>query len=41
MYLNRLSDLIWLFGRLIERNAGVDARLRPEEKAGPRWSRAW
>ncbi len=40
-YLNRLSDLIWLFGRLIEVNAGIDARLRPEDKAGPRWSRAW
>jgi len=40
-YLNRLSDLIWLFGRLIEKNAGVDARLRTEETSGPRWSRAW
>ena len=40
-YLNRLSDLIWLFGRLIELDAGIDARLRGEDKAGPRWSRAW
>lgn len=40
-YLNRLSDLIWLFGRLIELNAGVDARLRTDETAGPQWSRAW
>jgi cob(I)alamin adenosyltransferase len=40
-YLNRLSDLIWLFGRLIEVNAGVDARLRDDSKAGPKWSRAW
>lgn len=40
-YLNRLSDLIWLFGRLIEKNAGVDARLRTDEISGPRWSRAW
>src|ERR1700749_1309401 len=40
-YLNRLSDLIWLFGRLIELNAGIDARLRDETKAGPKWSRAW
>jgi cob(I)alamin adenosyltransferase len=40
-YLNRLSDLIWLFGRLIERDAGVDARLRDQSKSGPRWSRAW
>jgi cob(I)alamin adenosyltransferase len=40
-YLNRLSDLVWLFGRLIEHNAGVDARLRDETKTGPKWSRAW
>jgi cob(I)alamin adenosyltransferase len=40
-YLNRLSDVIWLFGRLIEVNAGVDARLRTGETAGPKWSRAW
>ncbi len=40
-YLNRLSDLIWLFGRLIEVRAGVDARLRDETKAGPNFSRAW
>lgn len=40
-YLNRLSDAIWLFGRLIELNAGVDARLRSGETTGPRWSRAW
>lgn len=40
-YMNRLSDLIWLFGRLIEKNAGVDARLRTEETSGPKWSRAW
>src|SRR5271163_3040843 len=40
-YLNRLSDVIWLFGRLIEFNAGVDARLRDEAKTGPKWSRAW
>ena len=40
-YLNRLSDLLWLFGRLIEHRAGVDARLREESKEGPNWSRAW
>lgn len=40
-YLNRLSDVIWLFGRLIEFHAGVDARLRDETKTGPKWSRAW
>jgi cob(I)alamin adenosyltransferase len=40
-YLNRLSDVIWLFARLIEVNAGIDAGLRSGESAGPRWSRAW
>jgi cob(I)alamin adenosyltransferase len=38
-YLNRLSDLLWLFSRQIELQAGVDAKLR--EGGGPRWSRAW
>jgi cob(I)alamin adenosyltransferase len=40
-YLNRLSDVIWLFARLIEVNAGIDAGLRSGEVAGPKWSRAW
>lgn len=40
-YLNRLSDVIWLIGRLIEQNAGINATLRDVSKAGPRWSRAW
>ena len=40
-YLNRLSDLLWLLGRLLELRAGVDARLRDDEHTGPRWSRAW
>lgn len=40
-YLNRLSDLVWLFGRRIEHTTGVDARLRDDSKAGPKWSRAW
>ena len=40
-YLNRLSDLLWLFGRLVEHRSGVDARLRDESKQGPEWSRAW
>ena len=40
-YLNRLSDVIWLFGRLIELNAGINTRLRDENKAGLKWSRAW
>ncbi|MBS1795134.1 MAG: cob(I)yrinic acid a,c-diamide adenosyltransferase [Acidobacteria bacterium] len=39
-YLNRLSDLLWLVGRLLELKAGVDSSLRgPNE--GQRWSRAW
>ena len=41
IYLNRLSDLLWLYGRLLEHHAGVDARLRGGDKAGPNWSRAW
>ena len=40
-YLNRLSDALWLFGRLVEARLGVDSTLRTTEKAGPRWSRAW
>jgi len=40
-YLNRLSDLLWLFGRQIEKEAGKDARLRDESTPGPKWSRAW
>jgi cob(I)alamin adenosyltransferase len=40
-YLNRLSDLIWLFGRLIELSAGVNSGLRDQAKAGAKWSRAW
>jgi cob(I)alamin adenosyltransferase len=40
-YLNRLSDLLWLMGRLLELRAGVNARLRDDEHSGPRWSRAW
>ena len=40
-YLNRLSDLIWLFGRLIEVDVGVDGRLREDTTPGPGWSRAW
>jgi cob(I)alamin adenosyltransferase len=40
-YLNRLSDLLWLLGRLLELRAGLDTRLRDGEHKGPRWSRAW
>ena len=39
-YINRLSDLIWLFGRLLERESGVDSRLRGEQHKGARWSKA-
>jgi cob(I)alamin adenosyltransferase len=38
-YLNRLSDLLWLLGRQLEQEAGVDGRLR--ESGGARWTRAW
>ena len=35
-----IYQLIWLFGRLLERNAGDDARVREDSK-GSQWSRAW
>jgi cob(I)alamin adenosyltransferase len=41
-YLNRLSDLIWLFGRKLEFDAGVSGSLRAASgKPGAKWSRAW
>ena len=40
-YVNRLSDLLWLFSRFVEKEAGVNSRLRDGEKGGPSWSRAW
>lgn len=41
-YLNRLSDLLWLIGRKIEKDAGVSSALRAMTgKDGNRWSRAW
>jgi cob(I)alamin adenosyltransferase len=41
-YLNRLSDLLWLIGRKIERDAGVSGSLRTMTgQEGNRWSRAW
>ena len=40
-YLNRLSDLVWLFARGLELQAGVDSHLRDDTHTGPRWSRAW
>ena len=41
-YLNRLSDLLWLFARKLELDAGVNSSLRAQTgKDGNRWSRAW
>ena len=41
-YVNRLSDLLWLFARKLEHDAGVSGSLREATgKAGNRWSRAW
>jgi len=41
-YVNRLSDVLWLFGRKLEHDAGVNGSLRAVTgKTGNRWSRAW
>lgn len=41
-YLNRLSDLLWLFARKIEVDAGVSNSLREmNAKTGAKWSKAW
>jgi cob(I)alamin adenosyltransferase len=41
-YVNRLSDLLWLFGRKLEHDAGVSGSLREATgKPGNRFSRAW
>jgi len=41
-YLNRLSDLLWIAGRKLERDAGVSGSLREVTgKTGNRFSRAW
>lgn len=41
-YINRLSDLLWLFGRKLEHDAGVSGSLRAVTgKTGNRFSRAW
>ena len=41
-YLNRLSDLLWIVGRKLERDAGVSGSLREVTgKTGNRFSRAW
>ena len=39
-YLNRLADLLWLFGRQIEAERGLNSKLRPPTNAGARWSPA-
>lgn len=38
-YVNRLSDLLWLLGRVLETRAGIDSALRTG--GGQKWSRAW
>ena len=41
-YINRLSDLLWLYGRKLEHDAGVSGSLREATgKKGNRFSRAW
>jgi cob(I)alamin adenosyltransferase len=41
-YLNRLSDLLWLFGRKLERDAGIDSSLRATTgRKGNPFSKAW
>ena len=41
-YLNRLSDLLWIIARKLERDAGVSGSLREMTgKVGNRFSRAW
>jgi len=40
-YFNRLSDLLWLFGRKLERDAGVRTSLREAHGKSGTVSRAW
>jgi cob(I)alamin adenosyltransferase len=41
-YVNRLSDVLWLWARKLEHDAGANASLRDATgKAGTRFSRAW
>jgi len=40
-YLNRLSDLLWLFARKVELGAAGTSLRETNGKSGPRWSRAW
>jgi cob(I)alamin adenosyltransferase len=41
LHLNRLSDMLWLIGRMLELRAGADATHRAKGKLDTRWSRAW
>ena len=41
VYLNRLADLLWLLGRLIERDHGVNSALRRPDNGNRPWSKAW
>ena len=41
VYLNRLSDVLWLLARLLDLRSGADAALRSKDSPGARWSRAW
>ncbi len=40
-YLNRLSDVLWLIGRVCDVRAGVESTLRDAAHPGPPWSEAW
>jgi len=40
-YLNRLSDLLWLFARKLELGAESSSLREINGKSGPPWSRAW
>ena len=40
-YLNRLSDVLWLWARLLESRRGIDSSLRDKDDKRPKWSRAW
>jgi cob(I)alamin adenosyltransferase len=40
-YLNRLSDVLWLFARLLELRARAGNELRDKKSKGRPWSRAW
>lgn len=35
-FVNRLSDLLWLYGRVLERDSGVEGALRPSKPAKTR-----